>query len=474
MALVSLTVYTLFNFIAFLGFLFLKLCVAYFDILFADRLLHYFISSQDIVVNKRVVQSRKLDLSYEIKEVHIAASLCTGIQLIQFFFLEYIFSVSSFVSYLFTLLFALGLATDIEFHKELKCKKDVCSMFYKMKYKRLKSNVIPTYNQVIYELWNPYGLLHKKLDSTIKSERFTRECEICLESHFLRCLTKPSSCDHWICYGCFESYIVTEAKSSHGATLRCPHNEESCGSFLSRDLDYLVDTNNTREGAEEQVNAVHIGFLKAALGEFQYLFRCPGPDCRNVQIYDNKYEIKEDHYMYYIEEEKRVRTTRIVPKVLEITKKTKKGLRDMFGRPRRVMQHPVQKYSEVSEYENKVAILCQYAKTRYGVELRKFKCEACEYSFCISCREVWSLGEVEHNDLSCKDYRKRAKLDQKNPELVLHEIEMKEKMKSGIVKKCPKCDVIIEKNLGCNHMTCTHCRYEFCWLCSKKHKTCSC
>ena len=32
-------------------------------------------------------------------------------------------------------------------------------------------------------------------------------------------------------------------------------------------------------------------------------------------------------------------------------------------------------------------------------------------------------------------------------------------------RPCPQCGVNIEKNDGCNHMTCHHCKHDFCWIC---------
>ena len=41
------------------------------------------------------------------------------------------------------------------------------------------------------------------------------------------------------------------------------------------------------------------------------------------------------------------------------------------------------------------------------------------------------------------------------------------------MKKCLRCRFWIQKNQGCNHITCI-CKNEFCYICGKKWKTCDC
>ena len=37
--------------------------------------------------------------------------------------------------------------------------------------------------------------------------------------------------------------------------------------------------------------------------------------------------------------------------------------------------------------------------------------------------------------------------------------------------QCPKCNICIEKNGGCNHMQCYHCKHDFCWMCLGNWRT---
>ena len=85
-----------------------------------------------------------------------------------------------------------------------------------------------------------------------------------------------------------------------------------------------------------------------------------------------------------------------------------------------------------------------------GTPITEVTC-SCKEKFCFNC------GDSIHTPATCDMYKKW--LDKINLEgdtgnwLAMH------------TKLCPKCKALTEKNTGCNHMTCTICKYEYCWVC---------
>ncbi|KAL7712850.1 RBR-type E3 ubiquitin transferase [Entamoeba marina] len=83
--------------------------------------------------------------------------------------------------------------------------------------------------------------------------------------------------------------------------------------------------------------------------------------------------------------------------------------------------------------------------------LTLMRCSKCNYAFCFKCKEPW------HADCTCEQYRQwkidNAKGDDAYAEFIKNH-----------TKPCPKCRKPIQKNGGCNHMTCT-CGHQFCWIC---------
>lgn len=82
----------------------------------------------------------------------------------------------------------------------------------------------------------------------------------------------------------------------------------------------------------------------------------------------------------------------------------------------------------------------------------------CRYEFCFLCSEPW------HADATCEEYQ-QWKIDNG-----LTDAKFSNWAKKN-TKKCPRCKTMIEKIAGCNHMTCSSCKYEFCWLCGGKYSS---
>jgi ariadne-1 len=89
-------------------------------------------------------------------------------------------------------------------------------------------------------------------------------------------------------------------------------------------------------------------------------------------------------------------------------------------------------------------------KVAIGSGVTTVRC-ACNYTFCFKC------GEEAHDPCSC------AQLSDWN-EKCMNESETANWILAN-TRKCPQCTTRIEKNQGCNHMTCKMCKHEFCWIC---------
>lgn len=68
---------------------------------------------------------------------------------------------------------------------------------------------------------------------------------------------------------------------------------------------------------------------------------------------------------------------------------------------------------------------------------------------------------MNHNDQTTCAQAKEHKEAQEN--------QANTEWKQTNTKQCPHCKVAIEKNNGCNHMTCNQCRHEFCWICLERY-----
>ena len=96
-------------------------------------------------------------------------------------------------------------------------------------------------------------------------------------------------------------------------------------------------------------------------------------------------------------------------------------------------------------------------------KLRNIRCE-CGHCFCFQVPEqsyfsYYQCRDIAHRPLKCEKFKKWMSMVGGKDDS-LNEGWIKKN-----TKKCPKCNVSIEKNQGCMHMTCRNCKHEFCWLC---------
>lgn len=111
-------------------------------------------------------------------------------------------------------------------------------------------------------------------------------------------------------------------------------------------------------------------------------------------------------------------------------------------------------------------------------DLAMAECPSCHFVFCIYCKMVYhgvepcklkpeERREIRDRYVSATGQEKQEmerRYGKRTLELLVVESLSQDWMKENS-KKCPHCNVCIEKQDGCNKMTCWRCGMHFCWLC---------
>jgi len=96
-------------------------------------------------------------------------------------------------------------------------------------------------------------------------------------------------------------------------------------------------------------------------------------------------------------------------------------------------------------------------ESQHKKEVKKCRSPGCNFAIVLDGKShVYCLGCFNAHNLSGSSDKEFLKF-----------------VNSSNFRQCRLCNYWVEKNQGCNHMTC-RCKYEFCYRCGAKWRTCNC
>jgi len=252
-----------------------------------------------------------------------------------------------------------------------------------------------------------------------------KKCHICLQDDILPGQWfQLRECKHSFCTPCLKSYVKTSAKQT-GYRIPCP----VCRVLISeRNIDQLC-----KDDADLR-NILHESELENFVTSAADLRYCPHVNCKGIVR-----RIISSHIIEAYDES----CVACLPAVCTAVTGSAKLVKDAKCT-----------YEGVAN-----------AKDSTRVDVQPVRA----HRFCFTCgkdphwparceqMDLWKK-KLENENIDTSDHKE-------NPnsfEEIANDLWLK-----ANTRPCPKCHVPIEKNEGCNHMTCSNrrCKHEFCWIC---------
>ncbi|XP_051960548.1 E3 ubiquitin-protein ligase RNF14-like [Xyrauchen texanus] len=105
-------------------------------------------------------------------------------------------------------------------------------------------------------------------------------------------------------------------------------------------------------------------------------------------------------------------------------------------------------------------------------------CPSCRYAFCTKCKQTYhGLSLCKEDEVlrllevyQAASAAEKMRLNKEYKRMIFKRAKneaLSEKYVKNNCKQCPSCGANIQKDEGCNKMSCSSCRQNFCWICLK-------
>jgi ariadne-1 len=256
------------------------------------------------------------------------------------------------------------------------------------------------------------------------TEEVTYTCQICFESDLSKNKMFAMPCGHEYCLDCWSTSITIKIEEEGPSCImaKCLHN--NCDDFITEEEVERFTPHLLPKFISYQLDSYVHGQIKSRW--------CPGPGCENIVTVSGSNLLSNTTMSTFCD-----------------------ACKTSFCFGCGEEPHLPLICRDIKNWNDRYQSVRQEEARRQEVR-RQERLEAVRSSswrrFVTDTIEQEQHGDAVVQMMASYGEQKELKRDVKDLPLFLH---------------CPSCKVIIEKDGGCNHMTCSICFHEFCWSCKE-------